>query len=112
MSRLERSSDTDWNARPDYSEASPSTWLTSCLPDEPAETAGREEESARTEGLRRRERRPTGMTESYLLQSRSYGEKMQRQRQQRLQQRLQHQASDLSSGLLSLSLHKNVGESG
>lgn len=43
--------------------ASPSTWLTSCLPDEPAETAGHEGESTRTEGVRRRERRPTGVTE-------------------------------------------------
>lgn len=33
-------------------------------------------ESAHTDGLRRRERRPTGTTESYLLQSGSYGEKM------------------------------------
>lgn len=93
-----------WNAWSDYSTASPSTWLTSCLPDEPAETAGHEEESVVQKGRGGGKDVAAAVTESYLLHSRSYGGKMRRPRRRR--------ASDLSSGLLSLSRRKNVGESG
>lgn len=82
-------------------EASPSTWLTSFLPYSPVETAGHEEEDAPSAS----ETHPIGITDGYLLQRGSDGEKMQRPLEQQ-------QASDLSSGLLSLSFHKNVGESG